>query len=307
MREGEALVQARHLLHGIFNFTRSKLNDHQEETDPGLQLSRRLAASPASLTERPIIRAIDAAIAGGDILRTMQYPLDLNEAEQSAFIESLVQRVEEGQGLIAQVVLQDLTKADPIAVLDVQSGDLIINTLHPFVANFHDDFIDNKRNLPLELFAASEVVLEASLTKSGLRSELVSSLIAERDQLLREIARTRGRSNALTVANDLLDSVNDKNALEDAVVAAFESLGFHAVPKGGKDNPDGVADAPIPAKDGEPRRYKVSLEAKSKEKSGTRVKNDGVKVSTLARHRNCLLYTSPSPRDRTRSRMPSSA
>ena len=24
-------------------------------------------------------------------------------------------------------------------------------------------------------------------------------------------------------------------------------------------------------------------------------------------HRNCLLYTSPSPRDRTRSRMPSSA
>ena len=26
-----------------------------------------------------------------------------------------------------------------------------------------------------------------------------------------------------------------------------------------------------------------------------------------ARHRDCLLYTSPSPRDRTRSRMPSSA
>ena len=26
-----------------------------------------------------------------------------------------------------------------------------------------------------------------------------------------------------------------------------------------------------------------------------------------ARHRRCLLYTSPSPRDRTRSRMPSSA
>ena len=27
----------------------------------------------------------------------------------------------------------------------------------------------------------------------------------------------------------------------------------------------------------------------------------------LARFKNCLLYTSPSPRDRTRSRMPSSA
>ena len=30
-------------------------------------------------------------------------------------------------------------------------------------------------------------------------------------------------------------------------------------------------------------------------------------VETLARHLGCLLYTSPSPRDRTRSRMPSSA
>ena len=27
----------------------------------------------------------------------------------------------------------------------------------------------------------------------------------------------------------------------------------------------------------------------------------------LARHKNCLLYTSPSPRDRQKSRMPSSA
>ena len=30
-------------------------------------------------------------------------------------------------------------------------------------------------------------------------------------------------------------------------------------------------------------------------------------ASTLGRARTCLLYTSPSPRDRTRSRMPSSA
>ena len=34
----------------------------------------------------------------------------------------------------------------------------------------------------------------------------------------------------------------------------------------------------------------------------------GVKIETIAdRYYGCLLYTSPSPRDRTRSRMPSSA
>ena len=36
-----------------------------------------------------------------------------------------------------------------------------------------------------------------------------------------------------------------------------------------------------------------------------RVKNEGIRV--LNEIPNCLLYTSPSPRDRTRSRMPSSA
>ena len=30
-------------------------------------------------------------------------------------------------------------------------------------------------------------------------------------------------------------------------------------------------------------------------------------VIQMIHHKNCLLYTSPSPRDRTRSRMPSSA
>ena len=36
-------------------------------------------------------------------------------------------------------------------------------------------------------------------------------------------------------------------------------------------------------------------------------KNDGVYTSFMMMSDDCLLYTSPSPRDRTRSRMPSSA
>ena len=33
----------------------------------------------------------------------------------------------------------------------------------------------------------------------------------------------------------------------------------------------------------------------------------GLRVAVVEKHTACLLYTSPSPRDRTRSRMPSSA
>ena len=42
-------------------------------------------------------------------------------------------------------------------------------------------------------------------------------------------------------------------------------------------------------------------------KRGLDVKNTGAPISVPVGDKTCLLYTSPSPRDRTRSRMPSSA
>ena len=42
-------------------------------------------------------------------------------------------------------------------------------------------------------------------------------------------------------------------------------------------------------------------------KSGRGMKKTPVPVAAYAHSADCLLYTSPSPRDRTRSRMPSSA
>ena len=286
MREGEALTQIRHVLHGIFNFARSRLESEQEKADPRLRLARRLAESPTSLAERPIILSVQEAMAKGYPLRTVSFPQGLTSPDQEQFLDTLRERAESDAGLISQVSLRDLTHDSSIALLDVESGILAINTLHPFVANFVEDFVDVKRNLPLEFFAASEVILEAKLLESGLASDLVETIMVERDELLRELARTRGRTNALTISNSILNSVNDKQALEDTVVSAFESLGFQAVAKGGRNEPDGIADAPLSARQGRLQRYRVSLEAKSKETSGTRVKNDAIKVSTLARHRN---------------------
>ena len=53
-------------------------------------------------------------------------------------------------------------------------------------------------------------------------------------------------------------------------------------------------------KAGKPSDYGIQLQAKQKLKSYYGNMNE-------RQFRNCLLYTSPSPRDRTRSRMPSSA
>lgn len=286
VREGETLTQTRHLLQGLFNFARSQLAEDEEKHDPEMQLIRRLQASPVSLTERPIVLGVHFAMLNDLQLTTVQYPTGLDDEECEAFVQGLHEQLERGESLICKAVLEDLTKEHPIAQLDISTGKLTINTLHPFVANFIDEFIDAKRNLPLELLAASEVILELSLLRSGLTSSELEDVMADRDLLLRELARSRGPRTAFAVAQELLDSVHDKNALEDAVVNAFESLGYHAVPRGGKNNPDGIAEAPLPVSHGVPRGYRLSLEAKSKERSGTRVNKSSVGVSTVARHRD---------------------
>ena len=56
--------------------------------------------------------------------------------------------------------------------------------------------------------------------------------------------------------------------------------------------------------DAERARVKGEYDAALRGNGGTPVERD-VEVRALAK--DCLLYTSPSPRDRTRSRMPSSA
>jgi hypothetical protein len=129
-------------------------------------------------------------------------------------------------------------------------------------------------------------LLEAHLNGSGVDRDDIATVLDERDELLRHLARSRGRQNSLTVAQDLLSAASSKKALEDAVVAVFNQLGYEAVPRGGNDDSDGIAEAFLPALEGQAQQHRVSLEAKSKEKQGAKVTKDGVGVSTIARHRD---------------------
>ena len=101
---------------------------------------------------------------------------------------------------------------------------------------------------------------------------------------LRYLARSSGKRNSYLVAQDLIDASSDKDALELALVAAFDSMGFDAVPLGGSGRPDGIAQAHLPASgQGITQRYGVTLEAKSKEKEGTKVSAKTVSVSAIAK------------------------
>jgi hypothetical protein len=287
LRDGPQLIRAREILQGAFNFARSKLEAHDAETRTGRQASQRLADSPASLSEKPILRLILAAYEGGEtVARHVRVADSQRFADVKALQAHVDARLADGGSVVADVEYADLGVHEPIAVLEGVSGLLQINLEHPFVAHFADEFGNEKRNLPLQLFAISEILLEAHLAGTGIDRQDVFTVLDGRDELLRHLARSRGPRNSLTVAQDLINSASSDKELEAAVVAAFDQLGYEAVPKGGRDESDGIAEAFLPAKDAEVQRYRVSLEAKSKERAGAKVKKKDVEVSTIARHRD---------------------
>jgi histidine kinase/DNA gyrase B/HSP90-like ATPase len=290
LRDGPMLERARELLQGLFNFARAKLEKDESSKTTERRASERLSDSPASLTERPILQMLLDAFDGSITPRHLagiDHSTFQDRDQLRAHVEA---RIEAGDGLVADIVYADLGTHEPMAVLDAATGTLSINLEHPFVAHFADEFGDKKKNLPLQLFAISEILLEAELHNANVDPEAMATVLDSRDELLRHLARSSGAQNSLTVAHDLLSAASSAKELEAAVVVAFRQLGFEAVPRAGKDEADGIAEAYLPAGHDGTNHYRVSLEAKSKEKPGGKVKKKAVEVSTIARHRteaNC--------------------
>ena len=165
-------------------------------------------------------------------------------------------------------------------MFDVERETLFVNTLHPFVAAYREDF---ERDDTLNLLCMAEVLTETYLYNIGLEDSQVSEAMMMRDELLRQLARSMHRTANL-LARDLIDSSTDQKRLESELVAAFDSLGFEAVHIGGKGKPDGLAAAHLAAADGKPRKYQVSLEAKSKEIMGKKVED--LNIARIASHRD---------------------
>jgi hypothetical protein len=287
LRDGTRIRTLRNVLHSVFNAVRAKIEEGVESENPARRLGRRVAETPGSLTRRPLVALAQAAIEGKFRSRYVAVPQGLSESAKAAFIEALGKRLESETEFVTEV---DLTTAlapdDPIAVYEAATSALRLNILHPFVGTFIDEFSSSSRRQPLELFALSEVLLEAHLWQSDIEPEKIAEVLASRDELLRVLARQTKRRSAALIAQDLRDARNDKRQLEEQLVAAFESLGFEALPIGGNGNPDGVAHAHLGAtEEGHARRYRVSLEAKSTEHDGKTVAATTVGISRIARHR----------------------
>lgn len=288
VREGPKRKTVQKILQGIFNFVRKKVVENDEKETSASQISEKLAATPSSLTRRPLVSVASAVFDGSFDPVYSSVPENLSAREQKEFLEQLEERESPDDFVSSVEYSMSLSPNDGIALYDTGTFHLQINGLHPFVGASASNFQSEKQNRPLQLLAMAEVLLEAQLFHAGFEATDVHEVMHNRDELLRYLGRSSGRRTALMISQDLKDARNDKDALEDELVASFESLGFDAFKIGGRKNPDGVAHAHLSADKAGPRSYSVSLEAKSKEEDGKKVSAKTVGVSTVARHRESL-------------------
>lgn len=290
VREGPILSDAQNILRAIFNYVRPFVEKHDAEEEPGAKLARKLAGSPGSLARRPIVEMVRGIFAGKIRSRFVATPGNLSDTEKDRLLAELEQRLTVPEGFVAGVKFQyDSTSDDGIAIYNAVTAEILINGLHPFVGAFFDEFTGKTSGLPLEIFAMAEILLESNLYQASLDQEDIDNVMNARDQLLRYVAQESGKRTPITIANALRNARNNESQLEIELVAAFRSLGFDATRIGGNGKADGVAIAHLsPAADKSPRRYSVSLEAKSKKEDGKKLKTKW--ITDVARHRleaNC--------------------
>jgi hypothetical protein len=286
VREGEKLRIAREVLRSGFNLARSKLAAHAEANKPGAAMSSRVAGSPLNLTARPVHGLLSETLSGNYQPRYFSVPKGLNKEQKRQLLHGFESPDEDGFRLVQSAELTPLSPQAGIAQFDVSTRMLLINTMHPFVAHFLNEFQNSVRSLPLELFAVSEVLLEAHLYQVLNNEEHVQDVLSRRDELLRHLAKTTGTKNAFLIAQDLEEAKYDVTALEQELVNACSSLGFESIPIGGPGKPDGIAEAHLPANAAGQQKYKVSLESKSKESADTKVSARTVNPGAVARHRD---------------------
>ena len=186
--EGLLLETAQDLLRAIFNTVRSTIETHDDGEEPGAKLARKLAASPASLSRRPIVELSRAVAEGKSKSRYLIVPDHKSDEEREAFLATLEQRAEKPEQFVTNVAIGfKRSSRDGIVSFDTASGSLQLNGWHPFVATFHEEFTNKRLGQPLEVFAMAEVLAEAHLYSTGVKAQTIEDFLLARDQLLRHL------------------------------------------------------------------------------------------------------------------------
>lgn len=282
LQQGELYNLAKNFLHAVFNLARNRLVEYERAQSPGVLIGTRVSSAPGSLTRKPLLALVKRAIEGKITPLYTRLPQGLTAIQKTDFVKRMQARADSDEGLLKTVELIALDANVGLVLYDVENCKLQINTSHPFVAAFQELFTNSKTNLPLEMYAITEVLTEAQLYHMDIEEGEIRDILGQRDELLRQFVRSSARRTAGMIALALTDAKEDSDKLEEEMRAAFEAIGFSNVIRlSGRGKPDGTAEAHLPAsEDGKPQRYKVGLEAKS----GLPVSAKRLNVSGISEH-----------------------
>ena len=120
---------ARDVLTGIFNAVRPSIEKHDAEDAPSAKLARLLAASPTSLSRRPIVDLVRSVVVGICHSRYLIAPEFDSDEERRAFFVELEERTVSTAGQFISGSSVDLSglSSDGIVKLELKSGTLRLN------------------------------------------------------------------------------------------------------------------------------------------------------------------------------------
>ena len=243
-------------------------------------VSYKLSGASYSLTRAPLFHSARQIMAGtAKVAMLIEVPEFSVQTEIDEFISALKEDLESEKGIIHHYEDEYISPSLPMCRLDLLNRTVNLNMLHPYVI-FNLDSANDMLNI--QLLATAEILIEAQMIEAEIEDDKRQSLIRKRDRTLREIASS-DKNNPATVAQMIAEFEDDADGLEEAVVAAFNCLGFDAVLISGKGKPDGIAYAHLGTSDGIDASYTVTLEAKSTKHSS--VSTARIPVSNIDNHR----------------------
>ncbi|WP_135612208.1 ATP-binding protein [Methanococcoides sp. AM1] len=251
--------------------------DEQNRIDREQSISYRLSQTSLTLSKRPLY-AFAKNFYDGKIINPFlieKPPLD----KKVALLKNLKREMSSDETIIKEIEWKILDSSDPIGKLDLITGKLKINFLHPYIANYSDAYRDT---LPVQFLVIAEVLTEAHLYELGIDESNVNAIMKRRDNTLRKLSLS-DREGVTAVAQLLKDSKADSTGLEDAVHRAFLSLGFESRKIGGNGEPDGIANAVLGfSSSDQNENYSLTFDAKSTGKD--KIQAGTTKLSAIKRH-----------------------
>ena len=266
-----------------------KTDEHQKD------VQYKVSKASYGLTRRPVFVAATRLLSGEvDGTTYIDAPKMNDSVEMENFIDALKEDMNSEEGIIRSFQFNPRSPTLPISRLDLDSRSIEINTLHPYIAYLIEQGTGNEL---IKISATMEVLLEAQLIEDDVDQEVRRAIIEKRDKTLRSLCSNIPGS-AISVAQSVLDAEADETGLEDAIVAAFNTIGFNAVNIGGSGKPDGFAVAELHQESKEKKwSYSVTLEAKST--GHKKAKSTNIDLATVKAHREsyCAEYAIVVARD----------